>query len=235
MIAIRAYTLDEFESYLRQYLGAPIWATVLHHTYRPRGQDYRGLSTIEGIRRYHVHSRGWRDIGANAYAAPDGNVYNARPLNYSNFAHAYINKPFSKLPGDLQELVGENRQWLNRHAFGIETIGDFDREDPTDSVAMSTALDVLAMVHRLWALPPERLFFHRDVAYKTCPGKRVTHEWARAQLAQRLDGTEVVRLIEHGTGSIVAAVRMVRGGDHVRDQHKLYIERPEWARGGNPE
>jgi len=65
-------------------------------------------------------------------------------------------------------------------------VGDFDVEDPTTSRAMATSLDVLALVHRLYTIPVERCFLHRDVANKTCPGKRVTREWVHSQLRARL-------------------------------------------------
>jgi len=192
MVKIEAYSLSDFiEKYLpRQKPARGIKATVLHHTYRPRAQDYEGLVTIQRIRSYHVHSRGWRDIGANAYAAPDGKVYNARPLSQSNYAHAHIAKSWSQLPDDLRELAYPDRQFLNRYAFGMETIGDFDVQ-PIDPIprALDTALRVLAAVHKLYKLPPERLFLHRDVAYKSCPGNRISRQWARAQLAARMEAS----------------------------------------------
>jgi len=192
MIKIKAYSLSAFvEEYLPgQRPARAIKATVLHHTYRPRAEDYRGITTIENIRSYHVHSRGWRDIGANAYAAPDGKVYNARPLSYSNYAHAYVAKTWNQVPDDVKELAYPDRQFFNRHAFAIETIGDFDVQ-PIDPIppALDTALWVLAAVHKLYNLPPQRLFLHRDVAHKSCPGNRISRQWARSQLAARINGS----------------------------------------------
>jgi len=234
MLKIAAYSLSRFvEDYLRgQRPARSIKATVLHHTYRPRAEDYRGIQTIEQIRAYHVQSRGWRDIGANAYAAPDGTVYNARPLSYSNYAHAHISKAWNQVPDDVRALAYPDRQFFNHYAFGIETIGDFDAEDPTTSVAMSTALDVLAAVHKLYDIPAKYMFFHRDIAAKSCPGNKVSHAWAQAELAKRLDGGEqsqLVKLVVHGTGTVVAAVRVVPNGNHIDDQGKLYIEKPRWV------
>jgi hypothetical protein len=189
MLKIAAYSLSRFvEDYLRgQRPARSIKATVLHHTYRPRVEDYRGIQTIEQIRAYHVQSRGWRDIGANAYAAPDGTVYNARPLSYSNYAHAHISKAWNQVPDDVRALAYPDRQFFNHYAFGIETIGDFDVQSISPvPVALDTALRVLAAVHLLYKLPPERLFLHRDVANKSCPGNRVSRAWARRELAARM-------------------------------------------------
>lgn len=191
MIRIQPYSLSDFcERYLpAQRPARGIRATVLHHTWKPTASDYRGTATIEAIRDYHVKSNGWRDIGANAYAAPDGQVYNARPLADSNYCHAHISRPWEQVPADLRALAAGNRQFLNYYGFGIETIGDFDTE-PIEPLppALDTALWVLAAVHRRYALGPERLFLHRDAAAKSCPGNRISRTWARQQLARRMDG-----------------------------------------------
>ncbi|MFO7945211.1 MAG: peptidoglycan recognition family protein [Armatimonadota bacterium] len=204
MITIKAHSLSDF---VARYLPAQrprhgIEATVLHHTYRPTASDYQGLTTIKQIQAYHRHNRGWRDIGANAYAAPDGRIFNARPLSYSNYAHAYISKDWDDVPEDLRRLAHPDRNFLNHCGFGIETIGDFDARgiDPVPP-ALAAALDLAAAVHRQYELPPERLFFHRDAAYKTCPGRNIDRDWARRQIAQRLqaDGTELeIRLLPDG-------------------------------------
>ena len=238
MVTIRAHTLEEFEAYLRgQKLYRAPRATILHHTYSPNASQYRGLSTIEGIRRYHL-GLGWSDIAANAYTAPDGMVYNGRNLRAGNWCHAYVSRSWADVKQrsrKLYALCNFDRSWPNHYAFGIETIGNFDAEVPQSSRAMATSLDVLAMVHRLWEIPAECCFAHRDVAVKTCPGTRVNMNWVRAELQKRLESAEkstVVRLVVHKTGEVVAAVRVVPGGDHIADQGKIYIEKPEWVTGG---
>jgi hypothetical protein len=235
MITIKQYTLEAF---VNDYLPSQkprrgIKATFLHHTWKPRKQDYKGIQTIEGIRSYHVNTRGWSDIGANAYAAPDGTVFNGRPLSAANYCHAIRSRGWSDVPATYRDVANMTTVWPNFYGFGIETIGDFDAEDPTTSRAMSTALDVLAAVHKLYNIPAKYLFFHRDVANKSCPGKKVSYGWAQAELEKRLAGggeqSKLVKLVEHKTGTVVAVVRVVPNGDHIADQSKLYIERPEWA------
>ena len=197
MVNICAHSLSQFvEDYLpRQRPARSIRATVLHHTYRPRAQDYRGLQTIERIRDYHVHSRGWRDIAANAYAAPNRKVYNARPLSATNYAHAYISKAWNQVPDDVRALAHPDRQFFNHYAFGIETIGDFDVQSISPiPPALDTALRVLAAVHTLYNLPPDRLFLHRDLAHKSCPGRRISRDWARRELADRMASTDTSSL-----------------------------------------
>lgn len=188
MVVIRQHTVAEFRSYLEQAkrTGAVLRASFLHHTYSPDASGYRGLATIEAIRNYHVHQRGFTDIACHAYAAPDGTVFNGRPPSSNNCACQAPDKPASAWPAALRTLSGGVPGWMNRYGFSVETIGNFDAEDPATSAAMRTTLDVLASVHRVWAIPPEHCYFHRDVAHKTCPGSRVTRAWVQEELRRRL-------------------------------------------------
>ena len=257
VVTIRQHTVAEFADYLRDWRerGAGLKATFLHHTWSPNASQYKGLSTIEGIRRYH-RSRGFSDIACHAYAAPDGTVFNARPPSTNNCACQAPpdSKAFSDLPKTLRELIlrdgiGGWRSWPNAYGFGCETIGNFDAEDPTQSVAMKTSLDVLAEVHRLWEIPVEHCFFHRDVSFKSCPGNRVSREWVHAELRKRLEGepvSDTVKIIL-GTGpepeAVIDANAQVEDGtlradvrplleglgytlhpEHIKTQGKLYIE-----------
>lgn len=184
---INAYRLDQFRAYLdNQRPAHGIKASVLHHTYKPDAASWGGMRSMLAIQRYHIRDRKFSDIAANAYAAPDGIIYNGRPLSAGNYAHAYVSKRWRDVPADLRILCGGDELWLNHHAFGIETIGNFDRENPRRSKAMDTALEVLALVHQRYNLPSTRMFFHRHVANKSCPGKLVDLDWARGELAAKL-------------------------------------------------
>lgn len=185
-LALRPHTIDEFADYLNSYRHADIRATILHHTYRPNAAQWRGQSSIDAIQRYHVQQRGFRAIAANAYTAPDRRIWNARPPTWDNSAANKISRPWRQVPEDLVRIAGHDRQWLNRYGFAVETVGDFDVEDPRTSPAMATSLEILALVHRLWNLPVHHCFLHRDVAAKTCPGRRVARHWVYDELRRRL-------------------------------------------------
>ena len=250
VVTIKQHTVAEFAAYLAECKrkGAVLRATFLHHTWSPNAAQYKGLSTIEGIRRYH-RSRGFSDIACHAYTAPDGTVYNARPPSANNCACQHPDKPASAWPAELRRISGGDPNWMNAYGFGIETIGNFDSEDPAQSVAMATSLDVLAAVHRIWRIPVEHCFFHRDVSHKTCPGKRVERDWVYAELRKRLEGepvSDTVKIIL-GIGpepeAVIDASARVEGGtlradvrpllealgytlhpEHIASQGKLYIE-----------
>lgn len=187
-VTIHEYTIEGFRAYLLGQSGRRPKATVLHHCWRPNAQQYRGISTIQGIQRTHMAGAFPSGIAANCYCGCDGAIYNGRPLSWSNWAHAYVERAWSSVYEPARIIAGGDRAWFNTWGFGVETVGDFDVEDPTTSRAMATSLDVIALVHKLYTIPVERCFLHRDVANKTCPGKRVTRDWVHSQLRARLTG-----------------------------------------------
>jgi hypothetical protein len=86
------------------------------------------------------------------------------------------------------------RRWPNKYGFSIETVGSFDKpgthsnqppqEDITTSVALQTSIEVLKMVHEIWDISYDYLFFHRDVSYKTCPGNKITKSYIKRQIKE---------------------------------------------------
>ncbi|HUF48510.1 MAG TPA: hypothetical protein VMM93_11895, partial [Vicinamibacterales bacterium] len=62
--AIRRLTTDQFVTLLTAQapeLGRQIDAVHLHHTWRPTRSQFRGISTVEAMRNYHVQTNGWDD------------------------------------------------------------------------------------------------------------------------------------------------------------------------------
>jgi hypothetical protein len=186
-IVFHEYDVPGFRAYLEGYKrrGAVLKASFLHHTWSPTVARWRGLQSMEGIRRAH-RARGFSDIACHAYATPQGTIFNARPPSVNNCACQYPDEAANTWPPELRQLSGGSKSWMNQYGFGIETVGNFDAEDPATSIAMRTSLDVLAIVHELWAIPVEHCFFHRDVSGKTCPGTRVHRDWVHAELRRRL-------------------------------------------------
>jgi hypothetical protein len=180
----------EFAAWLKTPGFRKPTATVMHHTAVPTAAQYRGLSTIKGIRAYHV-GKGWSDIAAQGYACPDGTVFTARPLDVANYCHAYIvrNKPL----GNLANYWHGDRQYLNctAPAFGLETVANFTSENPwvpgsLAAKSLECALRVLTVVHRTFNIPAEKCFFHRQAEAKDCPGTRLDLDEFRAELARRI-------------------------------------------------
>jgi hypothetical protein len=178
---------------LRQRPSHTVRALVLHHTWSPTAAQYHGRSTLEGIRRYHMEQRGWSEIGANLYATPDMTVWTARPLESSNWAHAVISR--AGVETEASAISGGDSLWFNHHALGLETIANFDTESLTQgssAVSLVCALRVMAVVLQTYNLRPERIFFHRDVADKSCPGSQLTRWRIREEVVRYMDSSPQV-------------------------------------------
>src|SRR5688500_19647928 len=63
----------------------------LHHTWRPRQSDYRGLATIQSMWRYHTQTNGWSDIAQHVTIAPDGQIWLCRNFNWAPASAAGFN------------------------------------------------------------------------------------------------------------------------------------------------
>ena len=194
--------LDPLSREFRQWLRTPGFrapkGTMFHHCYKPDTTMYRGRSTIAGVRRVHMGPKiNARDILAKAYAAHDMTLFTARPLDHPNWAHGVIQRraatPEAELWAAAQKYrPAEPRMFPNRDLFGLETVANFDYEMPDGdgdgARAFECALRVLTAVHQEFHLPAEMLFFHRDGANKTCPGRLLDRDEVREELMLRLGG-----------------------------------------------
>lgn len=249
-IAIKAHTLEQALASIKQDRYERIRAIMLHHTWIPNTAQDRGLSTVQGVQRAHMNAGAQDGILANWYSSNDGMLYNGRPLYYANWAHAAKLKshPWDKVDPALRKLMDGDRMWCNRYCLGIETIGNFEtgRDNPKTSRSMALSLDLIAAVLKFRGLPIERIFFHRDVDPKTCPGTAVSKAWVRDQLRARLAGggssTSPLRVILLPGSTVIDCHPAVEAGvtrcdlrpvaeglgyeviaEHLSTQNKLYL------------
>jgi hypothetical protein len=151
----------------------PMRELILHHFWRPAASDYRGRRTIEGVKRYHVRKRGWRDIAYNWALAPDGDVWTGRTLQWTG-----------------GHTIGHNR-----HSVGLALCLNGDEEPLSDFPDMEKAmLDLSLAICETHGLTETDLFWHADFARKSCPGKLLDRTYYRERLRDRLSGDEGVRL-----------------------------------------
>jgi len=161
-----AFKADEIGQYLQSCpVARVIKAVTYHHTYRPNQSQWRGRASMEAIWRYDTQQRPerMRDIAADFYIGPDGLIWVGRPLSDRQGAHAYITRD------PIPSWANGDRQWLNRHAVGIEHVGDFDGPDRVTEPQRQASLALVRALQRRFG--PLRLTFHREAAYKTCPGQ----------------------------------------------------------------
>jgi len=241
MLELRELQLHQVDGYLASQRPAhgTVKAIVLHHCWRPNQttDPYRGKPTMLGVQRAQRNRPGISDIMANLYITPMGTVWTARPLSWQNWAHAYISRPWNQVEPEAKEIAGGNQQFFNYYAIGIEMIANFD-DEPVDPppLVLTTTIEVIAIICRRWSLGPEHVFFHRDVAAKSCPGKQLRRGWVREQVGLTLGGaaSQQVKVILR-PGQLAGVLTLPAGGsiafpkdgDHRSDQGKLYLDHSE--------
>ena len=156
----RRLSLHEFRDYISSYdFGTqPADKLVIHHTWRPTVDSWNGETTIQGLKRYY-EGKGW-PVGPHLFIADDG-IWLFSPMR-DNGIHA-----------------GE----LNHRSIGIEVVGDYDAEEWSGETKQNALGAIKLLMERL-NIPKEKIFFHRDVSAKSCPGHAVTKQWLFSQLNQ---------------------------------------------------
>jgi hypothetical protein len=158
---IRGLTLAQFAGLLSTArLTRRIVEVHMHHTWRPRRQDFRGIATIEAMRRFHMDTNGWSDIAQHLTIDPEGGLWTGRNWNQ---------RPASSLGSNGSDTEGP---------FMIEMIGDFDAgHDPFDGPQKTAAISVAARLLRRFDLEPAAVRFHRQLnSPKTCPGTGIDYD-----------------------------------------------------------
>ncbi len=157
---------EEAARYVLGYQRVPrrIDEVVLHHTWSPAAQDYRGLATVQAVRRYHMEVRGWSDNGYHWMVAPNGDVWRCRPMS----------------------SAGAHVAGRNQHTVGVAAIANFDVDYPGRWGGWDELILLLAALLRRFSLAPANIRFHREFADKTCPGTHVSLEMVRSQVGREL-------------------------------------------------
>ena len=168
---IRRLTAAQFALLaLPSQLTRTINAVHVHHTWRPRRQDFRGLATIEAMRRYHMEHNGWSDIAQHLTIDPQGGLWTGRNWNLAPASASGHNGTSSAGP------------------FMIEMVGDFDTgQDPFDGDQKKAAIETVAHLLRAFGLKDAAIKFHNELTnQKSCPGTGLKRdkfvEWVNAAL-----------------------------------------------------
>lgn len=193
----------------------------VHHTWRPRHRDFRGLTTIEAMRRYHIERAGMSDIAQHLTIDPFGGIWTGRP--------------FDKAPASARGHNG------SAHAgpFMIEMIGDFDAgQDPFDGDQKRVAYAVIVAVLRKFGLAADAVRFHNQMSGKTCPGNSIALKPFRSDIDALLAGRQAMELPRQSTdvldatavrGWAQAARAFEAGSDDETQLEQDYAEVPETA------
>ena len=106
--------------------------------------------SLQDIRDFHIHKRGWRDIGYHFVIFADGRVEKGRPV----------------------QLSGAHCKGHNSHSIGIAYIGGILKDGtPADTRTFKQKNAIIKLIKELKQAYPSivRVSGHRDYANKACP------------------------------------------------------------------
>jgi hypothetical protein len=106
---------------------------------------------VKAVQQYGQREKNWPDLPYHFMIAPDGRIFECRPLQY---------EPQSNTKYDLQGHIG------------VELMGNFEVERPSDAQLKSTAALVAWLCQDL-KIDPSEIAGHKDRAkdQTVCPGK----------------------------------------------------------------
>ncbi len=137
----RQVSLEECSEHIRQVpVERRISEVVVHHTWRPTAADYHGLTTVRGVRRYHMQQRGWSDNGYHIMIGPSGDIFLCRPMS----------------------RAGAHCRGHNQHSIGLAYIANFDSESPADYPAVAVGQQVVAALLERFELMELLMSEHTD-------------------------------------------------------------------------
>lgn len=142
--------VDFLRTNYSSYIKSNITELHVHHTWSPNHSSKGStLALHQNIRKYHVKSRGWSDIGEHLTIGKDGLAAAGRDIK--------------RAPASA---TGHNGG--TRHPFMFEMIGNFDKgNDKLEGAQLDT---VLALAHFFHVEMGKPIKFHREMGPKTCPG-----------------------------------------------------------------
>jgi hypothetical protein len=148
----------------------PTWI-VIHHS---ATADSRTVSW-DAIRKYHMETNGWNDIGYHCGVELVGDKYKVQ----------FGRSP--TIPGAHCKELG-----FNNKSLGVCLVGDFDSASPSQELWQQT-VTLTNVLMKTYGIPVEQVVGHREVGamagfdwqrgqYKSCPGKLFDMPALRAAL-----------------------------------------------------
>lgn len=145
---------------------------VVHHSLTADS----GTVSWDAIRRYHIQTNGWEDIGYH-------------------YGIELVGSEYEVMVGRMPDEDGAHCKELgmNRVAYGICCVGNFDQTIPP-YLMMDKLIGLMLYLMRQDHIPAERVWGHREIGlqagfdwrlgqYKTCPGVQFDMGRLRAILA----------------------------------------------------
>ncbi len=121
---------------------------ILHHSLT---RDSRTVSW-GAIRRHHIETMGWRDIGYH-------------------FGVEQVGDDYEILSGRFPDVVGAHTKGQNLWSLGVCFVGNYDIANPTPGMWKKGVALVRWLMYE-FKIDVDHVFPHSDFAAKTCPGLR---------------------------------------------------------------
>lgn len=122
---------------------------IIHHSLTKDSQTV----SWGAIRKYHIETLGWGDIGYHVGVELVGNHY-----------EVFLGRPWDK--------VGAHTRGQNKDSLGICFVGNYDLEEPSKEMLIEGG-KLIHMWMKLFAISFKKICPHRHFAtYKTCPGRQ---------------------------------------------------------------
>lgn len=175
----------EWLDYLANYdFGSlPPDRVVLHHTWSPTLESWRGQATMKGMQTYY-RGKGWR-AAPHIYVAPEG-IWLFSPMSEVGI-HAGLGNANIEFQKTWQF---KDLRW---YSIGVEMVGAYDAVRPSGGVWDHTKGVVGSLLRRFEKTPEQALSFHRDYTNtKSCPGWAVQKPWVFSEMNAWLAATNPV-------------------------------------------
>ena len=139
---------------------------VIHHSYTP---DHPGSNMTESIKKYHIETNKWSDIGYHYVIEYDKD-------------YPCIKK------GREEDISGAHAIGFNIRSIGICVVGNFDEESlPQDKGEV--LIHLIQRLMRKYSIPKENVIGHRETYLlrekpieRSCPGKKLSMMAVRKEL-----------------------------------------------------
>lgn len=126
---------------------------VVHHSLT---KDSGTVSWL-AIRKYHVETLGWKDIGYHAGVE-------LVVLNDMSSYEVLMGRPWN--------AAGAHEPKVNSRSLGICFVGNFDEEEPSEKILI-TGAKVIKLWMELFGISKDNIYRHSDFRPdKSCPGKK---------------------------------------------------------------
>lgn len=152
-------SLEQFQQYVKGFNFGTFKPNklVIHHTWRPTKNSWKGQESIDGLKSYYENVKRWY-AGPHIFITEDG-IWLFTPMNRKGI-HAGIG---------------------NINSIGIEIVGDYDRVKWSGKTKKN-ALGAIRMLMEILDINTGGVNFHSDYSKKSCPGHSITKEWLFSEL-----------------------------------------------------